>query len=96
MNCNCSNCPARIFYIADFDPAGHGMPVPSWPPPTGEDRDGQPRYLYPIYPTQDPSTLPFDLAQVRPKVRTRNRPTCFQFTPSPFATAMSSMIHLLM
>jgi len=25
MNCNCSNCPARIFYIADFDPAGHGM-----------------------------------------------------------------------
>jgi hypothetical protein len=61
MNCNCSNCPARVFYIADFDPAGHGMPVsvlatPHW----RKDRHGQPRYLYPIYPTQDPSTLPFD------------------------------------
>jgi hypothetical protein len=97
MNCKCSDCPARVFYIADFDPAGHGMPVsvlatPHW----RKDRHGQPRYLYPIYPTQDPSTLPFDLDQVRPKVRIRNRPTCFQFTPSPFATAMSSMIHLLM
>jgi hypothetical protein len=68
MNCNCSNCPARIFYVADFDPASHGMPVPSWPPPLAQ-RPRRPASLsLPHSPHPglfDFALRPFDLTQDR-------------------------------
>jgi len=43
---------------------------PSWPPLTGEDRNGQPRYLYLIHPTQDDGFRKWEYIGAVPEAQT--------------------------